>query len=279
MSPEQAEMTGQNVDTRTDVYSLGVMLYELLVGALPVDSRELRQAGFDEIRRRIREEEPSKPSTRLSTLDGEGSTESAKRRKTDPSTLRRLLTGDLDWITMMALEKDRARRYGSPNELAADIARHLRPEPVVASPPSASYLAEKFVRRHRMGVGVVAAAVLVLVAFAATMAVQRDLAEQAKTDLESVVKFQAGMLSEVDAQGVGRRLLEDLEARVAEAEESRGASAAEVETLAILMVSKALLTGGMGPPGRRLLSHQRSNSSLHPPQPGIRPTPTSTRPM
>src|SRR3989441_2605695 len=108
MSPEQADMTGQDVDTRSDVYSLGVMLYELLVGALPFEPKELRQAGFDEIRRRSRQEDPPRPSVRLSSL-GEGSTESARRRRTEPEALRRELLGDLDCITMRALEKDRAR--------------------------------------------------------------------------------------------------------------------------------------------------------------------------
>jgi non-specific serine/threonine protein kinase/serine/threonine-protein kinase len=151
MSPEQAEMTGLDIDTRTDVYSLGAMLYELLVGALPFDSKELRKAGFDEIRRRIREDEPSKPSSRLSTL-GDASTESANQRQVELPTLRRQLRGDLDWITMKALDKDRTRRYGSPSELAADVERHLNDEPVQASPPSTTYRAKKFVRRHKVGV-------------------------------------------------------------------------------------------------------------------------------
>jgi non-specific serine/threonine protein kinase/serine/threonine-protein kinase len=160
MSPEQAEMTGVDVDTRTDVYSLGVMLYELLVGAVPFDPQELRRVGFDEMRRKIREEEPVRPSTRVSSL-GDASQVAAKQRRTDLHGLVRTLRGDLDWITMRALEKDRMRRYASPSELSADIERHLRNEPVLAGPPSATYRLRKFVRRNRLGV---TAAALVLVA-------------------------------------------------------------------------------------------------------------------
>src|SRR5262245_8092182 len=160
MSPEQAELTGEDVDTRTDVYSLGVILYELLVGALPFDPKEMRSAGLEGIRRVIREHEPRRPSTRLATL-GDRSLESATNRRTNPPALKVRLRGDLDSVALKALEKDRARRYDSPNELGADIRRFLADEPVQARAPSAVYRARKFVRRHRLGV---AAAVVVILA-------------------------------------------------------------------------------------------------------------------
>jgi non-specific serine/threonine protein kinase/serine/threonine-protein kinase len=235
MSPEQAEMTGEDVDTRTDVYSLGVILYELLVGALPFDPKELRSGGYEGIRRKIREEEPHKPSTRLSTL-GDRSTESAKLRRVDLPTLQRQLKGDLDWITMKALEKDRSRRYGSPMELAADVQRHLKHEPVLAGPPSAAYRARKYVRRHRFGVSVAGLAVLALIGFAVTMgvmarriALEREQVEAAKNDLERVVDFQASMLSDLDVEQVGQRLVADQRTRVTEVFRERGETEEQIE--------------------------------------------------
>jgi eukaryotic-like serine/threonine-protein kinase len=163
MSPEQAALSGVDVDTRSDIYSLGVLLYELLTGVTPFDQETLRKAALDEIRRLIRETEPPKPSTRLQSL-GAKITEVAQRRHIDPAALPRLVHGDLDWIAMKALEKDRARRYETVSALVEDLQRHLSHEPVHASPPSAAYRARKFIRRHRFGVAIAATLTLTLTA-------------------------------------------------------------------------------------------------------------------
>ena len=164
MSPEQAEMSGIDIDTRSDIYSLGVLLYELLTGRPPFDPKSLLQAGLDEIRRVIREVEPMKPSTRLNTLADSDRDSTARQRGTAPAQLSLLLRGDLDWIVMKALEKNRSRRYETASGLALDIHRHLHNEPVLARPPTAGYRISRLIRRNRLAFAAAGFVALSLVA-------------------------------------------------------------------------------------------------------------------
>jgi serine/threonine protein kinase/tetratricopeptide (TPR) repeat protein len=229
MSPEQAEMSGLDVDTRTDVYALGVILYELLTGALPFEPRELRKKPLDEIRRTIREVDPPRPSTRVTTSLSGGRTtvggDATERVVAQPHELR----GDLDWITLRALEKDRTRRYGSASDLAADLQRHLDNLPVLACPPSATYRLGKFVRRHRVAVSAAVMLVFLSLGFALLMALQaqqiareRDRAQTAQATAEQVTAFLVRMFEASDpseSRGdtvTARQLLETGVARVGE---------------------------------------------------------------
>lgn len=189
MSPEQADSTGEDIDTRTDVYSLGVVLYEMLAGALPLDYRKL---AFHEVLRKLREEDAPRPSTRLKTL-GEESVTVAKSRRTEPRTLLRQLRGDLDAIALKALEKDRARRYGTPSDLAADIERFLRDEPVAASRAGVGYRAKKYLTRHRLAVSVVTSFAVLLVGFAILEAVQLQRVTRERDRSDRGAKFLADM--------------------------------------------------------------------------------------
>jgi WD40 repeat protein/serine/threonine protein kinase/tetratricopeptide (TPR) repeat protein len=159
MAPEQAGESGLDVDTRSDVYSLGVLLYELLTGTTPFHKKRFKEAGYDEIRRIIREEEPPRPSTRISTL-GQAATTIAMRRQSDPRRLSQLFRGELDWVVMKALEKDRTRRYETASTFAADVQRYLHDQPVAACPPSSWYRFRKFARRNRVALAIAAAAAL-----------------------------------------------------------------------------------------------------------------------
>ena len=152
MSPEQAQMSGLDVDTRSDVFSLGVLLYELLTGTTPFDRETLKKADFEELRRIIREDEPPRPSDRVSTLNAELISTVSDRRKVDRRGLGQSLRGELDWVVMRAMEKDRSRRYQSVSELSLDVQRYLRNEPVAACPPSIAYRFQKFAQRNKRAV-------------------------------------------------------------------------------------------------------------------------------
>jgi tetratricopeptide (TPR) repeat protein/serine/threonine protein kinase len=189
MSPEQAGQSGLDIDTRSDIYSLGVLLYELLTGTTPFDGERLRRVGFDEMRRIIREEEPPRPSTRLSTL-GQASTTISAQRKSDPKRLSQLCRGELDCIVMKCLEKDRSRRYETASALAADVLHYLHDEPVEARPPSAWYRLRKFVRRHRTAVAIAAVSVVAVLLAVGSLAgsigwvVRDQAARRASTEQE-----------------------------------------------------------------------------------------------
>jgi WD40 repeat protein/serine/threonine protein kinase len=221
MSPEQAEMSGLDIDTRSDIYSLGVLLYELLTGTTPLEGTRLRQAGYAEMQRLIREEEPPRPSTRLTSLGGEA-TVLAGNRGTDVRRLAQLLRGDLDWIVMKALEKDRNRRYETPSAFAADVERFLREEAILARPPSALYKLRKFYRRNRAAV--LTAECIVLLLLACLLGLCLELLSIA--DAEHNARYEAGRARQAE-QLAAQRLID-----VGQERDAANKARAEAETTA-----------------------------------------------
>ncbi len=261
MSPEQMDPMVADVDTRSDVYSLGVVLYELLTGVLAVDAKQWESKPFHEVLRQVHEEEPTSPSTRLIT--DPAATAIAEKRSTDPRQLANMLRGDLDWITLKALERDRARRYGTPAELAADLGRYLRNEPVIARPASLVYRTKKYVQRHKFGVSAATAAALLMIAFGVMQAIELRRITRERDRADRVTKFMTGMFkvsnpSEARGNAVTAREILDKSSRDIDTGLRK-----DPELQAQLMDTMAQTYAGLGLYGRAqdLVEHARAIQS------------------
>jgi serine/threonine protein kinase/WD40 repeat protein len=259
MSPEQAEMSGLDIDTRSDIYSLGVLLYELLAGSTPFDPNELMSQGIDAMRKTIREKEPVRPSTRLATLKGEELTTTAKRRSADTAKLLHQLKGDLDWIVMKCLEKDRTRRYETANGLATDLKRHLENEPVLARPPSAVYKFQKAIRRNKLAY---AAALAVTAALLVGTAISVWQAKVAIHALNETEKLRLAAQKERDTATSAQA---EAESQRKAAEEARQLAQAQAYAADIYLAQQALEANSLGR-ARQLLDLHRPASG----QPDLR---------
>ena len=243
MSPEQAEMSGLDIDTRSDIYALGVLLYELLTGGTPFDAKTLHELGLDECRRTIREKEPARPSSRLATLTAADLTTTAKQRRIEAVRLIHQLNGDLDWIAMKCLEKDRTRRYATANALAADIQNYLDGEPVNARPPSNFYRFQKFVRRHRGP-------------FAASSAIIATLVIGAAISVRQAVRATRAEDSAVKSQQQEAQMRQLTEQEWARAEQEKASARLNEYVADINLAQQSLAAGNYGRAAQLLDKHR-----------------------